>query len=100
MRFGYILIVQAILTTLMTSSYSAPSSAAKKPRAAASSAARATGPRPVASRYDLMFGVYGNVDVVAPTSAPMLATVALIESSQQVGRPDPLKERTSQYMTG
>lgn len=64
------------LTISMTSSYSVPLSALRKPCPAAMSAAAATPERPVAFRYDRMWDVYGNVEVVAPTSAPMLAMVA------------------------
>lgn len=64
------------LTMSITSSYSAPSSAERKPLAAAESAAFATAERPVAPRYDRIFGEYGKVEVVAPTSAPIFAIVA------------------------
>ena len=66
----------------MTSSYSAFSSALRKPWAAAASAAAATGARPVAFKYARIFGEYGKVDVVAPTSAPMLAIVAKPENTR------------------
>ena len=83
----------------MTSSYSAPSSAAKKPFAAARSAAWATGARRVACRYARMFGVYGNVDVVAPTSAPMLEIVASPEE-QGLSKVMLFRPQTHLYMIG
>ena len=64
------------LTISMISSYSAPLSELRRPCRAALSASLATTERPVARRYACMFGVYGNVEDVAPTSAPMFATVA------------------------
>lgn len=40
--------------------------------------------RPVACRYERMEAVYGNVEVVAPTSAPMLLMVAKPEKNIMV----------------